>query len=538
MNALANWPASRFGLDRPVRGYNTLWQRSSRSLIGLLLTWSVVLMTAASISVFGAYEPSAVLPPKLPREMRGAWIATVGNLVWPSRKALSTAEQKAELIAMLDRAAQLKLNTIIFQVRPCSDAIYASNFEPWSEYLSGTMGKAPLPFYDPLSFAVQEAHSRGLELHAWFNPYRARNSPDTWPVAANHVIKAHPQWIRRYGSQLWLDPGEKDVQAYLLKIVLDVVKRYDIDGVQFDDYFYPYPEKDRSGKTLDFSDYATWKSSESKGRLSRDDWRRENVNELIHKIYDSIKSAKPWVKFGISPFGIWRPGEPSQVRGFDAYASLNADSRKWLANGWVDYLAPQLYWRIDSAEQSFPILLKWWSEQNTRSRNLYAGLDSTKTNERWQVEEIFNQIRLTRQQTGAGGHLHWNMKTLMYNSTLASGLRKDLYKSFALPPASPWLGRNQPPKPVLQVERVQSSLDKGKSASVESRVRLRARWKRDQKIWLWVVQTKEGGEWKTEILPASQDSRVWKDRAPEIIALTAVDRNGILGTSTVLQHSR
>jgi len=537
MNALAIWLASRFGLDGPMKRSNALWHRVGRSQIGLVLTLSLVLRAAAA-SAAGSYEPSTVIPPKLAREMRGAWIATVGNLAWPSRKGLSTAEQKAELIAMLDRAAQLKLNTLIFQVRPCSDAIYESTFEPWSEYLSGTMGKAPLPFYDPLSFAVQEAHSRGLELHAWFNPYRARNSPDTWSVAANHVIKAHPQWIRRYGSQLWLDPGQKDVQAHVLKIVLDVVRRYDIDGVQFDDYFYPYPEKDRSGKVLDFSDYATWRSSESKGRLSRDDWRRENVNDLIHRVYDSIKSVKPWVKFGVSPFGIWRPGEPPQVRGFDAYASLNADSKKWLANGWVDYLAPQLYWRIDSAEQSFPVLLKWWSEQNTKSRNLYAGLDSTKTNERWKVQEIFNQIRLTRQQTGAGGHIHWNMKTLMYNRTLVSGLQRDIYQNFALPPPSPWLDRSQPPKAGLQVDRMVTSLGNVKANPGLSRIGIKAHWKREQKIWLWVLQTKERGDWKTELLPASKDSRVWTGQLPEVIALTAIDRNGIAGPPAVLQQSR
>jgi uncharacterized lipoprotein YddW (UPF0748 family) len=438
---------------------------------------------------------------------------------------------------MLDRAVQLKLNTIILQVRPCSDAIYSSDFEPWSEYLSGTMGKAPLPFYDPLSFAVEEAHNRGLELHAWFNPFRARNTPDTWSAAASHVIKQHPTWVRRYGSQLWIDPGQKEAQAHVVKIVLDVVKRYDIDGVQFDDYFYPYPEKDRSGRNLEFNDNSTWKNSDARGRLSQDDWRRENVNGFIQRVYESIKRTKPWVKFGVSPFGIWRPGEPPQVKGFDAYSNLYADSKKWLANGWVDYLAPQLYWRIDSVEQSFPILLKWWTEQNSRNRNLYAGLDSTKTNERWKVQEIINQIHLTRQQRGSSGHIHWNMKTLMYNRPLISGLQRDVYQGFALPPPSPWLGRNPPPKPALEVQKT-SSLANAKNAGGQNQIRVKAQWKKDPKTWLWLLQTRERGAWKTELIPSYKTSRTWSGQLPEVIALSGVDRNGIIGTSTVLQYSR
>ncbi len=496
------------------------------------------LLSVSTISANGAYEPSNLIPPKPMREMRGAWIATIGNLDWPLKKGSSTAEQKAELIGLLDRAAQLKLNTIIFQVRPACDALYASSLEPWSEYLTGTMGKAPLPFYDPLAFAVQEAHKRGLELHAWFNPYRARNTAVRWPIAANHVINAHPSWVRRYGSQWWLDPGEKSVQEHLLKVVLDVVRRYDVDGIHFDDYFYPYPEKDRSGKAIDFPDYSSWKHFGVGGNLSHEDWRRENVNALIHQIYESIKSTKPWVKFGVSPFGIWRSGEPAQVKGFDAYASLYADSRKWLANGWVDYLAPQLYWPIDSREQSFPVLLKWWTDQNVKNRCLAAGLDSTKANGKWKLQEIPNQIQVTRQQSGVSGHIHWNMTALMRNGPLAGKLEGETYEKPALTPASASLGNGRPPKPSLSFDAGTTKAKTTRPAPSAKEPGLRVRWEGNEKAWLWLLQTRTRSEWRTEVLPDSQRSHVWPGSQPEVIAVTAIDRYGNAGPASVFQLSR
>src|SRR5712671_2622989 len=237
---------------------------------------------AVSGSTFGeAYRSSSVTPPKPDREFRAAWIATVANIDWPSKQGLSSAEQKTELIAILDRAAQLKLNALIFQVRPACDALYTSQIEPWSEYLTGVMGKAPEPFYDPLAFVIEEAHKRAIELHAWFNPYRAHHNSSKSIVSANHISKTHPQMVRQYGKYLWLDPGEKEVQDYSLSVVMDVVKRYDVDGVHFDDYFYPYKEPDSSGADLDFPDEASWKRFGAGRRLSREDWRRENVNEFI-----------------------------------------------------------------------------------------------------------------------------------------------------------------------------------------------------------------------------------------------------------------
>ena len=447
----------------------------------------------------------------------------------PSR-TLSTQEQKAELLAILDRAAQLKLNAIIFQVRPACDAMYASRIEPWSEYLTGTMGKAPEPFYDPLAFAVEEAHKRGLELHAWFNPYRARLRASGSPVAADHISKTRPQLVRQYGEMLWLDPGEKAVQDYSLSVVMDVVKRYDVDGVHFDDYFYPYPSEGQSGQDLDFPDDASWQRFGAGGKLSRDDWRRENVNVFIQRVYKSIKAAKPWVKFGVSPFGIWRPSHPPQIQGFDAYASLYADSRKWLVNGWADYFAPQLYWAIDPPDQSFPVLLRWWAEQNTKGRILCPGMDSTKVGRSesrrgWQPEEIVKQIRLTRNQRGGDGHIHWNMKSLMRNSAFDEALEREVYQQPALMPPAPWLGRAQPGKPKLTVVTGQSS----------SQPTIAWASSGQGKVWLWLLQTRTGSTWTTKILPGTETRRVWNGAAPEVVAVSAVNRNGEVSPAAVLQ---
>jgi uncharacterized lipoprotein YddW (UPF0748 family) len=484
----------------------------------------VIAACALAVNAHAAtYEPSSIVPPKPAREYRAAWVATVANIDWPSRKDLSTAEQKSELLALLDRAQRLKLNAIIFQVRPACDAMYASAIEPWSEYLTGTMGKAPEPYYDPLTFAVEEAHKRGLELHAWFNPYRAHILASRSPVSASHVSKTRPQLVRQYGKYLWLDPGEKGVQEYSLNVVMDVVRRYDIDGVHFDDYFYPYKEKDGSGKEMDFPDQASWQRFGAGGKLSRDDWRRENVDNFIERLYRSIKAAKPAVKFGVSPFGIWRPKTPPQIQGFDAYANLYADSRKWLMKGWVDYFAPQLYWAIEPPEQSFPVLLKWWAQQNPKGRLLMPGLDSTKTRGRWKPSEIVNQIRITRAQPGAGGHIHWNMKSLMRNSAFDEALEREVYGQPALVPAAPWLGTGRLVKPTLAAgnygtgSKATFSWTPGSSANA----------------WLWLVQTRSDGDWRTEILPGARRSRACD--SAEVIAVSAVDHNGNVSQPAVLK---
>jgi len=460
------------------------------------------------------YDPARLTPPPPAREFRAAWIATVANIDWPSKPGLPVAEQKAELTALLERAAQLKLNALIFQVRPACDALYASTFEPWSEYLTGTMGQAPEPAYDPLALAVAQAHQRGLELHAWFNPYRAGLTASKSPVAANHVRRTHPQLVREYGKYLWLDPGEREVQEYSLRVVMDVVKRYDVDGVHFDDYFYPYKES-VGGKELEFPDDASWKKLGAGGPLSREEWRRENVNRFILRVYQSIKATKPCVKFGVSPFGIWRPGNPAQIKGLDAYAELYADSRKWLVNGWLDYCAPQLYWAIEPKEQSFPALLTWWDDQNPKRRHIWPGMSTAKAATKWKPDEIPNQIRLARKQAVSSGHIHWNLKSLLRNPELQTTLAHGLYAEAALIPASKWLDSVAPGKPTLEA-----------TPDATGSVKLTWTHAGDEPVWLWLLQTRHGKQWTTEILPAHVRTHTLAGGLPDAIALSAVDRVG------------
>jgi uncharacterized lipoprotein YddW (UPF0748 family) len=532
--------AEKFPTNRPSKGGTLVTGLQNLPFgprAGLL--WAAFLATIISLSSPAAsYSPSGVIPPQPVREFRGAWVATVGNIDWPSQKGLSSAEQQAELVAILDRAVQLKLNAIIFQVRPACDAMYASRIEPWSEYLTGTMGRAPQPYYDPLAFAIAEAHKRGLELHAWFNPYRARVLDAGSPTSPDHVSKRRPQLVRQYGKYLWLDPGEKQVQDYSLSVIMDVVKRYDVDGIHFDDYFYPYREKDAAGKEMEFPDDASWRKFGAGGKLSRDDWRRENVNRFIERVYRSIKSSKPWVKFGVSPFGIWRPGYPAQIRGFDAYAVLYADSRKWLASGWVDYLAPQLYWSIGAPEQSFPALLRWWAVQNTQRRMLVAGMntthagrgtrsasaDSDRRGASWPAEEIVSQIRLARELPAPSGHIHWNMRTLMRNTALDDTLKREVYQQPALVPASPWLGSSAPGKPKLTVSKAATASQSKASWSPSG----------FSKAWLWLVQSRSGEHWTTKILPATTTAETWDNAAADLVAVSAVDRKGNIGSPAIL----
>jgi uncharacterized lipoprotein YddW (UPF0748 family) len=461
-----------------------------------------------------AYVAANVTPPAPLREFRGAWVATVGNIDWPSKAGLTSEQQKAELLSILDRAVQLKLNAILLQVRPACDAFYVSAIEPWSEYLTGRMGQAPIPFYDPLGFAVEEAHKRGLELHAWFNPFRARHLNARSAAAAHHISKTRPQWVRQYGRTLWLDPGEAAARDYSIRVILDVTRRYDIDGVHLDDYFYPYQEEDAAGNALTFPDGPGWKHyQEAGGKLSRDDWRRANIDVFIERLYRSIKSEKPLVKFGVSPFGIWRPGFPQPIDGYDAYDKLYTDSRKWLMNGWVDYFAPQLYWSIDPPEQSYPVLLKWWSEQNVRKRHLWPG-NAISRNGRT-ADEIVNQIRLTRKQSGATGNIFWSFKSFLRNrSNIVEALSREVYSQPALVPASPWLDNTAPGMPRLTVTKDASTKVSWQPSTAEP-------------VWLWMLQTKAGNEWRLEILPSRQHAQALAQNVlPDVIVVTAIDRCG------------
>lgn len=371
------------------------------------------------------------LPPLPQGEFRGVWVASVRNIDWPSKPGLPTEEQKRELVAILDRMADLGLNGVILQVRPSGDALYPSTLEPWSEYLTGEMGKAPEPFYDPLAFAIDEAHRRGLELHAWLNPYRARRHTETSPAAATHMTIANPELVRNYGSFLWMDPGEPAVRQRTVDVVRDIVRRYDVDGIHFDDYFYPYPENN-----AEFPDEETWRRH-GEG-LTRDAWRRKNVDDLIEDVAAAIRSEKTGVRFGISPFGIWRPGYPRSVRGLDSYDQIYADSRKWLRLGWIDYFAPQLYWASSAPQQKFADLLRWWSRQNVRGKNMWPGLAAHRvangSAKAFNADEIVDQIQRIRATGQANGWILFNAKVIMQNrGGIADRIKEINQKPAAVP---------------------------------------------------------------------------------------------------------
>lgn len=429
--------------------------------------------------------------PPAPREFRAAWVSTVANIDWPSRRDLSTEKQKAEIIAILDQAVLLKLNAIILQVRPSADAIYPSQLEPWSEYLTGTQGKAPDPWYDPLAMWVEQAHLRGIELHAWFNPYRVRSFSAKSNAHHQHLSLSLPTAVRQYGDMLWLDPSDPAAANATLNVIMDVVKRYAIDGVQIDDYFYPYPIK-AAGQELEFPDERNWLSYvQAGGGLSRADWRRDHINRLVETLNKTIHQAKPWIKFGISPFGIGRPDRlPAGIVGFSQYDKLYADVELWLAKGWLDYLAPQLYWPIEQSPQAFKVLHDYWLKQNTYGRMIWPGLFTSRidqTEKSWPVEEILNQVDATREWRQSG-HIHFSMVALLQNrKNIRQRLQAEKYQQAALIPAMPWLGDALPATPELQTN-AQNHLLQIKIKNTEG-IKQFAIWKRYQQGWYFSTQS-------------------------------------------------
>lgn len=402
------------------------------------LKWRVL---AAGVGAWVAGCAYIGTPPPPAREFRGLWIASVRNIDWPSRPGLPVEEQKRELIAIFDRMVASRLNAALLHVRPSADALYDSKIEPWSEYLTGQMGRPPEPYYDPLAFAVEEAHRRGIELHAWLNPYRARRLSETTPAAETHVTRANPELVRTYGSFLWMDPGEPAVRQRVVDVVRDIVRRYDVDGIHFDDYFYPYPEGG-----ADFPDEQSW--SRYGAGMERAEWRRRNVDDLIAEVSRAIKEERPGVLFGISPFGIWRPGHPRSVRGLDSYEQIYADSRKWLREGWVDYFTPQLYWARHAPQQRFTDLLRWWTEQNVHRRHIWPGLGAHRVaNGRpngWKADEIIAQIHEIRRRRGAAtGYILFNAKVLMENRDRLADRLAEINGRDAAVPETSWLARRE-----------------------------------------------------------------------------------------------
>jgi uncharacterized lipoprotein YddW (UPF0748 family) len=468
----------------------------------------------------------------MPREFRGVWVATVDNINWPSRPGLPTAQQQRELRGIIRAAALARCNAVVLQVRPACDALYASSIDPWSEYLSGAIGRPPMPAWDPLSDAVDEAHACGLELHAWINPFRARHRSNRTLPSSDHVVRRRPDWVRTYGPELWLDPGEAEARAYVLTVVRELLRRYDLDGLHLDDYFYPYPVKDASGRPLPFPDDETFQRYRAGGgALARADWRRANVDTFVEQLYRTVKTEKPWVRVGISPFGIWRPGNPRGVVGLDAYQALSADARRWLAEGWVDYLAPQLYWRLDAPGLRFEDLLDWWLAQNALGRHVWPGLNASRVLEagtqRWPPSEIVAQVEAVRRRPAASGHLLYHADAVVGAASPLSSTLPSLYRGPALPPASPWLhgpsALRRPP-----------TLNAGPRWPAGDLV---LEWRSDEPPpRFWLLRWRSRGRWLALVLGGHARTHVLPTRdapAPDMLSLCGVDHVGRLGPAVV-----
>lgn len=474
---------------------------------------------------------TAQQPPSFPREMRGVWVATVSNIDWPTSKTLTPAQQRSEITAILNRAEALNLNTILLQVRPACDALYNSTIDPWSPYLTNAMGVPPNPYYDPLSTWIKEAHARGIEVHAWVNPYRALASTST-QTSQNHISQTRPDLIRTYGTALYLDPGHPDTPQYVRSVINDLVARYDLDGIVFDDYFYPYPI---SG--VPFPDDSTYNAYlAGGGTLSRSNWRRKNVDDFVEAVYNDIKAARPTVKFGISPFGIWRPGNPTGITGLDSYASIYADSRKWLQQGWLDYFSPQLYWRIDPPAQSYPALLTWWTQQNTMNRNIVPSNYTSNVNSslgNWNVSEIVNQIGVTRTTTGTRGNIHFSERAFRLNyKGIYDTLRTGVYAGPALPHRYSWLDNSSPARPALNT----TPWDPG---AYDMAFRT-LRWSPQglEATWVYAVYWRYGTTWHYDVLPSTTSKLSLPTSHPtegelNAFAVSSVDRCGNESTRAI-----
>ena len=373
-------------------------------------------------------------------EFRAVWIATVANIDWPKSNIDAVEKQKADFIEILDTYKKMNYNAVIVQIRSAGDAFYPTDLAPWSRYLTGKEGKAPSPYFDPLEWMITEAHARGFEFHAWLNPYRATMDSRTEIVSPNHDFYKHPEWMIKYGGKYYYNPALPEVQTHLVTVVNEVVRTYDIDAIHFDDYFYPYRIKgEEFNDRVSFTKYG--------GGLSLEDWRRSNVNNLVKCVSYSIKNIKPWVQFGISPFGVWRnksvdPKGSETEAGQTNYDDLYADPLAWMENNWIDYLVPQLYWSLDHPKASYSKLLKWWSE-NSKNTAIYIGNGTYKINtdsdKKWNNPyEIPNQIDITRTYKNIQGNAFFSAKSFVKkNQNVAQLLLENQYKYPALPYAVP-----------------------------------------------------------------------------------------------------
>ena len=373
-------------------------------------------LNASNITVGNSTNAAKVNNQKITKskELRGVWVASVSNIDWPSKKGLSADQQKREFLTILDNVKKWNMNAVFVQVKPTSDAFYPSKYSPWSEYLTGTQGVNP--GYDPLKFMVEESHKRGIEFHAWFNPYRLSTSSSRDRLSSDNIGRKRPEWTVAYGGQLYLNPGIPEVNDYVVNSIVEVVKNYDIDGVHMDDYFYPYKVKNQEYPDSEqFRKYGSKFSSVA-------DWRRNNVNTLVEKLHKAIKKEKKNVEFGISPFGVWRNSSTDPIRGSETkagvqnYDDLYADILLWMNKSWIDYVAPQIYWNQGHRSAEYNTLVKWWSKYAGQSNtNLYIGQAAYKINEWKDAKELINQINFNRNYPEVKGSIFFSYKSLLTN---------------------------------------------------------------------------------------------------------------------------
>ena len=491
---------------------------------------SVVTHPSSEQPAAGQPVPPAVLdtassPPPLPREWRAAWVASVAHIDWPRQAGLPAGVLLQQIHDFVARAHAMGLNALILQVRPAADALYPSSLEPPSEYLhaNGQPGES----FDALQAWVQACHALGIELHAWFNPYRARHPSARQPIHEAHVARRQPDWVRRYGDMLWLDPGHPDAQAHSLNVIKDVVRRYDIDGVHVDDYFYPYPIKGADGKEVPFPDDETYARYRSAGGFDdRARWRRENVNRFVAEMYTQVHAIKSAVRVTISPFGIGRPDRrPAGIDGFSQYDQLHADVEHWCEQGWLDALLPQLYWPRSRPQQSFEALLDYWLATNPHRRHVWPGLYTSSvangTPTAWAPEEVLWQIDRQRERKAASGHAHFSLQALLQDrGGLGAELPRSRYAQRALAPATPWLARDAAPS-AARARRLPNGLvalhtEDGRTA------RQWAVWRRPA--------DRTNAPWSLSVMP--HDALVKPNGAPEWLVVHAMDSVGREGPAS------
>lgn len=416
-------------------------------------TMKKLLIAAAALCVAAAIPAAQAASAK--REMRGVWISTHISLDWPNRTH-TPAQQRAALLGILDHNKATGMNAAFLQVRSQSDAMYPSTLEPWSYYLTNNQGTAPVPTWDPLQFAIDESRKRGLEFHAWINPYRAvatlANAGNTAQYSATHVSRTHPEWLLTVGTVQILNPGLPQVRDHVTSVIMDIVERYDVDGIHFDDYFYP----NGTPATIDDAAYNADPRGFPATAAGRADWRRDNINLLISRVAENIKAVKPWVKFGVSPSGIYRSstdpaiGSPTSAGALQHYSAMFADSRKWLQSGWLDYLTPQVYWYIGQTGSDYKLLVPWWNE-NSFGRHIYVGLADYKMGTvGWtSPTQIADQIALNRASSNVYGQVHFRHAFLAANPlNYRTHLKDNIYNKPALLPAMPWKDDVRPEVPM------------------------------------------------------------------------------------------